>query len=113
MSDENKKNIYYYQTKVSLFMEKDATGRPKFRASDVLLELSSNLDPEAYYKDGEPNRNGCQAVMLTLVQGMVSNLEFSHDQGYREISEHLEATINELRRATSLLKPKPYGKTKD
>ncbi len=61
------------------------------------LECSKNLDRSKYLdKRDLPTKEGCIAITNVLIQGLVGNLHFSNQKGYRESAEHLRYIIGEL-----------------
>lgn len=63
------------------------------------LELSSNLDPKAYYdRDGNMTAIGSKTITNVFVQGLVGNMHAAHQAGFMDSAEHLRYIIKELER---------------
>lgn len=80
------------------------TLRPKNgQASELLcteftLNVSRNMDREAYIQKGQPTRDGSKALTQAFIQGLLGNLHFAHQAGFRDSAEHLRYIIAELER---------------
>lgn len=71
----------------------------KHVATDFFLECSSNLDDKKYMNDDDVlTKDGSHALTQCFVQGLVGNIHFAHQQGYRNDAEHLRYIIAELER---------------
>lgn len=71
----------------------------KHLATDFYLEVSENLDSDKYMnKDDILTAIGSQAVTQAFVQGLIGNIHFAHQHGYRNDAAHLRYIISELER---------------
>ena len=83
-------------TELLMDHQKGSTGSV-VKASWQSLKLSPNLDKSQYLNgDNTPNAEGCKAITTTLVQGLINNLHYAHEQGYRDSAEHLRSIITHL-----------------
>ena len=74
----------------------------KHVSTDFYLEVSDNLDDKKYMnKDDVLTAEGSKAVAQCFVQGLIANMHFAHNQGYRNDVEHLRYIISELERGFS------------
>ena len=71
----------------------------KLERTEFKLDLSSNMIREEYLtKDGKPTKNGSHAITSAFIQGLVGNIHFAHQAGFRDSAEHLRYIISELER---------------
>lgn len=71
-------------------------------ATDFFLEVSENLDDKQYINtDDVLTEKGSHALTQCFVQGLIGNIHFAHQQGYRNDVEHLRYIISELERGFS------------
>lgn len=68
-------------------------------ATHLRLEPSKNLDQKKYNKpNGLPTKDGTHAATIALIQGLVGNIHYAEQQGYRSSADHLRYIIKELER---------------
>ena len=68
-------------------------------ATDFNLDVSKNLDRKMYLdKNDLPTKAGSQALTQGFVQGLLGNIHYAHEKGYRDSAEHLRYVISELER---------------
>lgn len=71
-------------------------------ATDFYLEVSNNLVESAYFdKEEVLTDKGSQAITAAFIQGLIGNIHFAHQRGYRNDAEHLRHIISELERGFS------------
>lgn len=70
----------------------------KLLCTEFTLNVSSNLERSAYIKDGKLTKDGCQFATQAFVQGLLGNLHYAHQAGFRDSAEHLRYIIAELER---------------
>lgn len=74
----------------------------KHIATDFFLEVSENLDENKYIdQDDVLTKDGSHALTQCFVQGLIGNIHFAHQKGYRNDAEHLRYIISELERGFS------------
>src|SRR5579875_833357 len=72
------------------------------KETDFYLDVSDNLDKNAYMdKQDILTKTGSQAVTQAFVQGLIGNIHFAHEKGFRDSAEHLRYIISELERGFS------------
>jgi len=77
----------------------DDLGAAKVVGATVSLNLSENLDRDAYFtKDGVPNINGTKAITDALIHGLVGSIHYAHEKGQWDSAEHLRYIIGALER---------------
>lgn len=91
---------YQLEAKVILTLEhKKGSSKSKHLSTDFNLEVSDNMDRNAYFDEDElPNKGGSQLLTNVLVQGLLGNIHQCHEKGYRDSAEHLRYIISELER---------------
>ena len=63
------------------------------------VEVDEPLDESKYINDGDVlTKDGSQALTQCFVQGLIGNIHFAHQSGYRNDAEHLRYIISELER---------------
>lgn len=62
------------------------------------LKFSDNIDKKMYWDGNKLNTSGSKAFSNVLIQGLVSNIHTSHDNGCWDSAEHLRYIISELER---------------
>lgn len=70
----------------------------KHVSTDFRLEAPLPLDESQYNEDGIPTAKGSHALTATLIQGLVGNIHYAHEKGFRDSAEHLRYVISELER---------------
>lgn len=71
-------------------------------STDFYLEVSENLIESAYIdKEDVLTSKGSEAVTQAFIQGLVGNIHFAQQKGYRNDVEHLRYIIGELERGFS------------
>lgn len=66
--------------------------------TEFTLSTSANMDRGAYVQNGQPTRDGSHALTQAFVQGLLGNLHYAHQAGFRDSAEHLRYIIAELER---------------
>lgn len=91
---------YFFESIVRLTMEhQKGSAKSRHISTEFFLECSPNLDDKQYIdKEDILTKEGSQALTNCLVQGLIGNIHFSKDQGYRNDVEHLKYIISELER---------------
>ena len=83
-------------SKISLQMNEDGK-TSKHLETLTNIELSDNVDPEKFFtQEGIPNEMGSKALTHCLIQGLVANIHYAHDNGLKDSAEHLREIIREL-----------------
>jgi len=78
---------------------KEGDKTSKHVKTDFNLSVSENLDVNQYLdKDELPTEVGVKALTNCFVQGLVGNIHYAHEKGYRDSAEHLRYIISELER---------------
>jgi hypothetical protein len=78
---------------------KPGAATSKHISTDFYLEVSENLDENKYMSNDDVlTAEGARAVTQCLIQGLVGNIHFSQQNGYRNDVEHLRYIISELER---------------
>lgn len=71
----------------------------KHVATDFRLQPGKNLIQDQYNdKAGLPTKSGSHALTQTFVQGLIGNIHYAHQKGYRDSADHLRYIIGELER---------------
>lgn len=69
----------------------------KHVSTDFNLAVSNNLSQSVYlHKDGLPTQEGSKCLTNCFVQGLVGNVHYAHQKGYRDSAEHLRYIIAKL-----------------
>jgi len=69
-------------------------------STDFNLEVSKQLDESMYLdEEGSPTKDGVKALSQCFIQGLIGNVHYAHEKGYRDSAEHLRYIISELERA--------------
>ncbi len=67
--------------------------------TDFNLNVSDNMDWTLYLdEEGLPTAAGTKALTQCFVQGIIGNIHYAHEKGYRNDAEHLRYIISELER---------------
>lgn len=78
---------------------KEGQSKSNHVATDFNLDVSENLDREMYLdKDDMPTKEGVKALSQCFIQGLIGNIHYAHEKGYRDSAEHLRYIISELER---------------
>lgn len=91
---------YGFQATATIELEhsKEQT-RSKLVASQIKIDVSSNLSKRAYInQDGTPTADGAKAMTNTFIAGLTANIHHSHKAGYWNESDHIGFIIEELQR---------------
>lgn len=68
------------------------------------LDVGKPLDESKYLdKDTLPTKDGAQVLSNVLVQGLVANIHYAHDNGFRDSAEHLRWIISELEKGFAMV----------
>lgn len=91
---------FTFEAVVRLTLEnKEGSNKSKHVATDFFLEVDEPLDRKEYLdKDNLPTKAGSHALSNVLIQGLVGNIHFAHDSGFKDSAEHLRWIISELER---------------
>lgn len=66
--------------------------------TDFNLEVEG-LDKSQYLGEDElPTAEGSKALTQAFVQGLIGNIHYAHQKGYRNDAEHIKYVIEELKR---------------
>jgi hypothetical protein len=78
---------------------RESDNKSSLISTDFNLHVSKNLE-ESMYFDEElmPNGAGSKALTQCFIQGLVGNIHYSHEKGFRDSAEHLRYIISELER---------------
>lgn len=69
----------------------------KHVSTNFNLDVSDNIQREVYLnREDLPTAEGSRALSNVLVQGLIGNIHFAHDEGFRDSAEHLRWIIAEL-----------------
>jgi len=75
----------------------DGAKKATHLGSEFNLRVSEELDREKYFDpDGLPNAAGSKLLTVAFVQGVLGNIHFAHQSGFRDSAEHLRYVIEEL-----------------
>lgn len=91
---------FSFEAKVVLTLE-HAPGMPKSKhvSTNFNLEVDPVLDRTQYLNNEDlPTKDGSKVLSNVLVQGLIGNIHFAHEQGFRDSAEHLRWIIEELTR---------------
>ena len=79
---------------------KESNNKAKLISTDFNLKVSEQLDENMYLdEEGLPTKIGSHAVSQCFIQGVIGNVHYAHEKGYRDSAEHLRYIISELERA--------------
>lgn len=68
-------------------------------ATDIRMQVSPNLDHKRYInQDGLHGQLGVKPLTETLIQGLIGNIHYAHQNGYWDSAAHLRHIIDELTR---------------
>lgn len=92
---------FSFEGLVKLTMDyQEGETRSKHVSTEFLLNVSDGLDKSKYLDHEElPNAEGSFALSNVLVQGLIGNIHFAHDVGFRDSAEHLRWIIAELEKS--------------
>lgn len=66
-------------------------------ATDFYLDVSDNLDKKMYLDEDElPTEMGSHALTNAFVHGLIGNIHFSHEKGWKDSADHLRYIISLL-----------------
>lgn len=82
-------------TKLNMEYVKGAT-KPSLTSVEFNLQVSSNLDKDAYFENHVPNATGTKTLTQCFIQGLIGNIHRAHQMGYWNDAEHLRFIIAEL-----------------
>jgi hypothetical protein len=85
---------------VELTAESSKDGKSsKHVKTEFNIYIDKNLDKPAYLDPtGLPTKDGAHTATVILVQGLIGNIHFSHEKGFRDSADHLRYIIQELER---------------
>ena len=88
------------EARVEVTMEHtDGEKSSKHINTNCNLDVSKNLDRKMYFGEDElPTKDGSKALTQTLVQGLVGNIHYAHQRGFRNDVEHMKYIVAELTR---------------
>lgn len=73
------------------------SSKSKHIATDFRLEVSKNLKRDEYLDRRElPTKAGSHALTNAFVQGLIGNIHYAHQKGFRDSAEHLRYIIGLL-----------------
>lgn len=71
--------------------------KPKHKFTDLVMDPSDNLNRDGYFSGEDlPNKVGAQAITETLIEGLIANIHYTHQNGIRDSAEHLRDIIRKL-----------------
>jgi hypothetical protein len=87
-----------FEAKVVLVLEyKEGDTKSKHVSTDFNLDFKSPIGKELFLDaDDLPTKGGADALSMVLVQGLVGNIHYAHEKGFKDSAEHLRWIIHEL-----------------
>lgn len=78
---------------------KKESNKSKHISTDINLYLSDGLNKDIYLdKEDLPTKEGSHVLTNVLTQGLIANIHYCHELGFRDSAEHLRFIISELER---------------
>lgn len=88
-----------FEAHVVMRLDHKEGARPRVIATDLHLGMNDILDRSMYMnEDGVPNEDGVKVFTNILVQGLVGNIHYAHQNGYIDSAKHLRYVIEQLER---------------
>ncbi len=76
---------------------KEGEKTSKHVTPDFNLEVSENIERDMFLNENDlPTEAGSKAITQCFVQGLIGNIHFAHENGFRNDAEHLRYIISEL-----------------
>ena len=88
-----------YSFAVAVHIEAEANfkeGKSKLLKSDVQLFADPGIEKDWRGKDGVVNKEGMKVQTQGLVQGLIANIHWAHQNGYWDSAAHLRYIIENL-----------------
>lgn len=91
---------FSFEARVVVKMDhKEGSDYSTHLSTDFNLYPGGNLEKKIYIdEENFPTQQGSVAMSIALVQGLVGNIHFAHQKGFRDSAEHLRWIIAELER---------------
>lgn len=91
---------FTFEARVAITLEHNPGDKgSNIKSADFNLNIPKNADESMYLdRNGLPTKDGSKILTLALVQGLVGNIHYSKEAGFRDDSEHLWWIIAQLER---------------
>lgn len=102
---------FSFEATVKLTLEhKKGSETSSHVATDFNLDVSTNLDKKQYLYEDLPTKNGSEMLTEVLVQGLIGNIHFSDQKGFKTSPQHLREIIAKLEKGfASVATVKPHN----
>lgn len=89
---------FKFGASVNLTLEyKEGWNKSKLKSAQLLLRVGDGLERKMYLDNEEmPTKEGTKVLSNALIQGLVGNIHYAHQYGFRDSAEHLRWVISEL-----------------
>lgn len=106
---------FNFEARVSVTIEHHKGDKgSNVKTADFNLNVPTNVDEDMYLdKHGLPTKDGSKILTLALVQGLIGNIHYSKEMGFRDDSEHLRWIIAHLERGFATVTTLEAGEFKN
>lgn len=93
------KRQFGFKAEVQVVLEHVEGTKSNLKSTEMMLYPSGNLNESLYLRNGGkdgPTKEGCDAITMTLVAGIVGNIHYAHDNKMIDSAAHLRKVIDML-----------------